>query len=197
MPADRPQVEIRSRAELRSWLYANHAISEGIWLVRWKKATGDAYVSYDDVVEEALCFGWIDSQPRALDDERSMLLLTPRKPTSRWSKANRERIARLDAAGLLAPAGAAAVAAAKSNGAGEALEGVEALEEPDELRAALDAVPVARTAWEGFPRSTRRGILEWILAAKRAEKRSARIRQTVEEAAVGRRANQWRQPSGR
>lgn len=194
MPADRPTLEVTSRRQLRQWLEHNHATSAGVWLVRWKKGTGHDYVTYDDVVEEALCFGWIDSQPRALDDQRSMLLLTPRKPTSRWSKLNRARVTRLDEAGLLTSAGRAAVDFAKTSGTWSALDEVEALSEPDDLRGALDANPQAREAWDQFPRSTRRAILEWILSAKRTDTRRARIDKTVSEAAIGRRANQWRQP---
>ena len=163
----------------------------------WKKGSGGPHVPYGDVVEEALCFGWVDSLPRKLDDQRSQLLVTPRKPGSRWSKLNRERVERLSAAGRMAPAGLAVVEAAKADGTWTALDAVEALEEPGDLRAALDAEPEARRQWDAFPRSTRRGILEWILAAKRPETRAARVRETAEQAARGVRANQWRQPGGR
>ena len=154
------QVTVRSRGEWRSWLEEHHAESPGIWLVAFKKASGGPHVSYDELVEEALCFGWVDSLPRKLDDERSQLLMTPRRPRSGWSRSNKLRVERLSAAGLMAPAGLAAIETAKANGAWEALDAVENLSEPDDLRAALDADAAARRHWDAFPPSARRGILE-------------------------------------
>ncbi|MGI8440072.1 MAG: YdeI/OmpD-associated family protein, partial [Thermoleophilaceae bacterium] len=127
---------------------------------------------------------------------RSQLLVTPRKRGSRWSKANKDRIEQLTAAGLMAPAGLAAVERAKADGSWSALDAVEALIEPDDLRAALDGDEEARRQWDGFPPSTRRGILEWILAAKRPPTRVKRVTETVTLAAEGVRANQWRPPTG-
>ena len=162
--------------------------------MRFKKGHGPT-VAYDDVVQEALAFGWVDSQPRVLDADRSQLLLTPRKPGSRWSRANKQRIATLRAQGLIAPAGEAAVARAQADGTWDALTEVEALAEPDDLREALDREPGARENWDRFPRSTRRAILEWILAARRPETRARRVSETAEKAARNIRANQWRQRS--
>jgi uncharacterized protein YdeI (YjbR/CyaY-like superfamily) len=190
------QLHVNTRAEWRAWLATNHTSTSGIWLVTWKKATGRPRPSYDDIVEEALCAGWVDSLPRTLDDERSQLLITRRKPRSNWSRINQDRVKRLTAAGLMLPNGLAVVETAKSDGNWAALDQVETLAEPDQLRAALDAAPAARTAWDGFPRSTRRAILEWIGDARTTATRDNRIATTVSEAAVGRRANQWRQPSG-
>lgn len=191
MSDDYPEVVVGSRAQWRDWLTANHDRVAGIWLVRFKRHVADHHVTYDAAVEEALCFGWVDSRPRRVDDDRSALLMTPRKATARWSAANKERVERLTAAGSMTAAGLAAVETAKANGAWQALDSVERLEEPDDLAAALDAVPAARAAWDGFPPSARRGILEWILDAKRAPTRAKRIAETVSEAADGRRANQW------
>lgn len=190
------QVEVTSRSELRQWLQSNHASSPGIWLVTFKKSSGGPHVSYDEIVQEALCFGWIDSRPRKVDDQRTGLLLTPRKPGSRWSRPNKQRVERLLSAGLMAPAGLAAVEAAKSDGAWAALDEVENLIEPDDLARALDANPGARQTWDGFPPSARRGILEWILDAKRPDTRGRRIAETVSEAAAGRRANRWPRTPG-
>jgi uncharacterized protein YdeI (YjbR/CyaY-like superfamily) len=174
------QVEVTSAAELRQWLEANHATSPGIWLVSYKKAAGDRYLSYEDLVCEALCWGWIDSKARPLDDLRSQLLLTPRKPASKWSRPNKIRIAALEAAGRMAPPGRAVVEAAKVSGTWSALDDVENLVEPADLKAALDRVPQARRNWDGFPRSPRRASLEWIAAAKRPETRARRITETVD-----------------
>ena len=190
------EVEVGSRAQWRAWLAEHHASSPGIWLVTWKSGHGP-HVPYGDVVDEALCFGWVDSRPRTVDAARSSRLLTPRRPGSSWSRVNKERVERLVAEGLMALAGLAAVDAARRDGSWTALDEVEQLREPDDLRAALAAAAAARAAWDGFPRSTRRAILEWIGAAKTARTREKRVATTVAEAAVGRRANQWRQPGGR
>ena len=177
------QVEVTSAAELRQWLEANHATSPGIWLVSYKKAAGDRYLSYEDLVCEALCWGWIDSKARSLDDLRSQLLLTPRKPASKWSRPNKIRIAQLEAAGRMAPPGRAVVEAAKASGTWTALDDVENLVEPAELTAALNATPEARRNWDAFPRSVRRATLEWLAAAKRPETRDRRVAEIVDLAA--------------
>jgi uncharacterized protein YdeI (YjbR/CyaY-like superfamily) len=119
-----------------------------------------------------------------------MLLLTPRKPRSNWSRSNKERVERLTAAGRMQPAGRAAVEVAKARGTWTALDAAQALVEPDDLRAALDADPAARRHWEAFPRSTRRAILEWIGNARRAETRAGRVAETARLSAQNVRANQ-------
>jgi len=182
----------KTRAEWRAWLGAHHARSEGVWLVFFKKATGKPRVTYDEAVEEALCFGWIDSKPGKLDEERSMLYFAPRKPGSGWSKPNKERVARLLEAGLMAPAGLAKVEAAKRDGSWNALDAVEALTIPPDLEAALATNETARVHFSAFPRSVKRGILEWIVSAKKPETRAKRIQETVTLAAENKRANQWR-----
>ncbi len=196
MSEDYPRVPVTDRAAWRAWLREHHASARGVWLVNGRKGSSKPHLPYDEVVEEALCFGWVDSQPRKLDDESSMLLVTPRKRGSRWSRLNKQRIERLESAGLMTAAGADAVARAKADGTWEALDRVEELHEDADLRAALDATPDARRHWDAFPPSTRRGILEWILAAKRPETRAKRIRETADQAARNIRANQWRQPGG-
>jgi uncharacterized protein YdeI (YjbR/CyaY-like superfamily) len=183
-----PQLEITSRADWRAWLADHHAQSTGVLAVTYTKTSGGPYVPYDDLVEEALAFGWIDSQVRKLDQERTQLLMTPRKPKSNWSRPNKERVARLTAAGLMAPAGLAAVKLAQETGTWTALDAVENLEEPDDLRAALDATPGAREHWDAFSRSAKRGILEWILTAKKPETRARRIGETARLAAENVRA---------
>lgn len=95
------QVQAETREQWRDWLARNHATSPGVWLVTWKKASGRPYLAYADIVEEALAFGWVDSQPKTIDDQRSARLLTPRKPGSNWSRLNKQRIERLTAAGLM------------------------------------------------------------------------------------------------
>ena len=123
------QVLVESREQWRSWLQEHAGSSTGIWLVTWKKGHGP-HVGYDDVVDEALCFGWVDSQPRSIGDARSSRLLTPRRPGSSWSRLNKQRVERLFAAGLMAPAGLAAIAKAQQDGSWAALDQVEDLHEP-------------------------------------------------------------------
>jgi len=188
------QVQTETRDQLRDWLARNHATSPGIWLVTWKKTSGRPHLAYDDIVEEALAFGWVDSQPRNVDGQRSARLLTPRKPGSNWSRLNKQRVERLLAAGLMQPAGLAAIAVAKANGRWTALDQTETLAEPADLAAVLDADPAARRYWDAFPRSARRAILEWIGNARTDATRQARIERTASDAARGIRANQWRQP---
>lgn len=186
------QFHPKTRAEWREWLAANHASASGVWAISYKKAANKRIVSYDELVEEALCFGWVDSKGGKLDDLRSMLYFAPRKGGSGWSKPNKARIERMLAAGMMMPAGLAKLEVAKADGSWSLLDGVEALEVPDDLAAALAALPSARANWDAFPRSAKRGILEWILQARRAETRAARISETATLAARNERANQWR-----
>jgi len=191
MPDEFEQVEVQSREDLRRWLKRHHGRAESIWLVTFKKPAGDAYLPYDDLVEEALCFGWIDSRPKALDAERSMRLLSPRKTGSAWSRANRERVERLIGEGLMAPAGLARVEAAKRDGSWDRLAAVEAGVVPGDLRAALRRHRGATAHFEAFPPSSKRIILEWIESAKRPETRANRIAETAEKAARNERANHY------
>jgi uncharacterized protein YdeI (YjbR/CyaY-like superfamily) len=181
-----------TRTEWRAWLEQNHTRKEGVWLVTYKKATGKPRVEYGESVEEALCFGWVDSKGNKLDEERSLLWFAPRKNGSNWSASNKERVERLIAAGLMAPAGLARIEAAKADGSWNALDAVEALEIPPDLQAVLGSYSAARQNFEAFPRSVKRAILEWISNAKRPETRAKRIEETARLAQENIRANQWR-----
>jgi uncharacterized protein YdeI (YjbR/CyaY-like superfamily) len=191
-----PTVEITSRAELRRWLKANHGRSGSVWLVTWKKPSPH-HVPYDAIVEEVLCFGWIDSQPRLLDADRSMVRLSPRRPKSGWSAVNKKRIERLLASGLMQPAGLAAIEEAKRTGTWSVLDSAHAGEIPADLAAAFKRHKGSAAQFDAFPPSTRKAILEWIGLAKKAETRAARVEETATLAARGERANQWRKPPGR
>jgi uncharacterized protein YdeI (YjbR/CyaY-like superfamily) len=182
----------KTRSAWRAWLAKHHELGEDVWLISWKKISGKPPIPYNDLVEEALCFGWIDCKPNELDEQRSMLWFAPRKLGSGWSKLNKERIAALMAAGHMAPAGLAKVEAAKKDGSWSALDAVEALEIPTDLVTAFAKHTMAATNFEQFPRSVKRGILEWIGNAKTAATRSKRIHETADLAAVNERANQWR-----
>lgn len=193
MPKPPPNsVHPKTRAEWRQWLAANHTRTEGVWLVSYKKATGKQAFDYVAAVEEALCFGWVDSKGNKLDDERTLLWMAPRKPRSGWAATNKERVARLIAAGLMHPAGLAKIEAAKQDGSWSALDSATALEVPPDLQQALDANPAAAKNFAAFPPSARRAILEWIGSAKRPETRAKRVEETARLAAENKRANQWR-----
>lgn len=194
MPAKPPanSVHSKSRAAWRTWLHKHHEQEMGVWLISYKKATGKARMEYEDIVEEALCFGWIDSTARTLDDERTMLYVAPRKKGSGWSRPNKERIERLLAAGLMEPAGLARIQAAKRDGSWSKLDSVEALEVPRDLATALARYKEAAANFEAFPRSAKRGILEWIVNARKPETGQKRIDETARLAARNERANQWR-----
>lgn len=186
------QVEIRSRGELRDWLGCHHGRTKGVWLVSFKKGSKH-YLTYDDLVEECLCFGWVDSLPRTLDEHRSMRYIAPRKAGSAWSQRNKERVENLIRDGLMTPAGLTKVEAAKEDGSWVFLDDVEAGQMPDDLAAALASYPSARINFDRFPPSSRRLILEWIKQAKRPETRAKRIAETAAKAEDNIRANHYRQ----
>ncbi len=186
-------VDVRSRAAWRKWLRANHGRADGAWLVVYKKSSGQRLMSYDDMVEEALCFGWIDSKPRKLDDRRSLLWFAPRKANTGWSAHNKRRVRRLIRDRKMAPAGLALVKQAMADGSWNRLDSVDALEVPSDLLKALREHEGAEASFTVFPRSVKRSILEWIQNAKKEDTRARRILQTARLAARGIRANQWRQ----
>jgi uncharacterized protein YdeI (YjbR/CyaY-like superfamily) len=178
-------VEVTSRKQLRTWLARHHTRTEGIWLVHWKKATPAKYIGYDAIVEEALCQGWIDSLPRKLDNERTMIYLSPRKPKSVWSKMNKDRVERLIASGLMCTAGQKAIDRAKANGSWTAIAAVEALVMPDDLASALKKDPVARRQFEAYPNSVRKAVLQQLANARTEATRLKRIAVVVQCAAQG------------
>ncbi|MBL0899668.1 MAG: YdeI/OmpD-associated family protein [Reyranella sp.] len=182
------RVEVVSRAQWRAWLSRHHGQTESVWVVTWKKGRGP-HVPYGDIRDEALCFGWIDSRPARLDEDRSMILLSPRKPGSGWSGVNKARVAVLEAEGRMAAPGHAKVEAARRDGSWVALDTASALTIPSDLARALGEYPRAAERFAAFPPSARRGILEWIAAAKRPETRARRIAETASLAARGVRAN--------
>ena len=185
---DLEQVLVTSRAELRAWLEANADTSPSIWLVTYKRATGKPAPTYDDIVEEALCFGWIDSTVRTRDEQTSMLLLSSRKPRSTWSAVNKARLEHLLPSGLMTERGLRAIEVGKANGSWEVLDSVERLEIPDDLAEALDAQPSAREFFDGMPPGARKQNLWFVISAKRPGTRAARIEKIVAASAEGRRA---------
>lgn len=162
------------------WLAASHMQDEGVWLVSWKPRTGRPAIPYQAAVEEALCFGWVDSTYRSLDDERGMLWYAPRRKGSLWAASNKERVGRLEAQGRMTGAGRAAIKAAKADGSWSLLEPVEALTVPDDLSAAFAERPEAEGHWEAFTPTAKRAYLLWIYTAKREDTRDRRVRETAE-----------------
>ena len=167
------------RKEWRDWLKENHDKLSGIWFVYFKKQTGKPRVTYDEAVEEALCFGWIDSLPRKVDENLSKLLFTPRKPNSVWSKLNKTRIEKLIESGSMTEIGLAKIESAKKDGSWNTLDASDNLEIPQDLAQALAANEVAAKNFAAFSDAVKRVILSWIFSAKRDATRAARIEKTV------------------
>jgi len=182
---DFPKREFRSRQEIRDWLKAHHATADTFWLVSFKKHVTDRYVPYGDIVEELLCFGWIDTRTRRLDDDRTMLLVAPRKPGSSWSAPNKKRVAKLEKAGLMTPAGRKPIDAAKRDGSWSFLDDIENVLIPDDLVSALQKNKTAQREFDRFNKSAKKVILLWIKTAKRSETRAKRVYETVRLAAKG------------
>ena len=173
------------RAAWRAWLETNAETTAAVWLVVYKKGSGQPSITWDEAVEEALCFGWIDSKAKPIDDLRYRQYFSPRKPTSVWSKVNKARIERLIADGLMREPGLRAIATAKANGSWSVLDDVEALVIPDDLAAAFAESPGAREAFDRLSRTNRRNTLQWIATAKRPQTRAKRIATIVSGGAEG------------
>jgi len=173
-------LDVRTRAEWRQWLATQHASSPGIWLVRHKHHTGTQWMSYEDMVCEALCFGWIDSLVKRLDDKRYAIRVTPRRPTSKWSDLNRRRWKELEAAGLLAEPGLAAAPTAKTYAPKPAIP-----ELPAYLARAFKTKPAAWKFFQTLSARNRRDFVVWIHLAKRPETREKRIRESIELLSAG------------
>jgi uncharacterized protein YdeI (YjbR/CyaY-like superfamily) len=165
--------EPADRAAWRSWLDRNHATSQGVWLIFRKGAARQ--LTYDASVEEALCYGWIDSTLNPIDATRYMQLFTPRKAKSGWSRLNKRRALRLIADGLMTAAGREKIAAAKRDGSWKALDAVESLKMPADFRAALDANRDAKANYDALTASAKKRYLHWITGAKRPDTRARRV----------------------
>lgn len=185
-------VLFESRSEWRKWLERNAASNSGIWVVTNKKNSGLPRLEYEEIVQEALCFGWIDSKPRKLDEVRSMLWCAPRKAGSGWSKKNKLRAERLISEGLMADIGLQKIEQSKADGSWFALDDVENLVIDTDLATEFSRYNRAASYFAAFPRFTQRAILEWISQAKKPETRAKRIEETARLAANNERANQWR-----
>lgn len=181
-------VRIKSRADWRKWLEKNHTLKQDIWIVIYKKHTGKDWLSLEEAVKEALCFGWIDSTLRSIDDESYMLRFSPRRPNSVWSKINRERAVCLIEERRMTQAGLAAIEIAKLNGQWDkAYSSKEKPELPDDLIQALQEDDLAWTNFCKLSNSNQLMYVNWVETAKRDVTRRRRIQQVVEQSARGER----------
>lgn len=186
-PEEVERISAADASAFRAWLTVNHASASAVWLVFSKEASSRPSVSPSDAMDEALCFGWVDSKVGRIDDERYEQYFTPRKPTSAWSTLNKERATQLIAEGRVEEPGMRAIEIAKENGFWTILDGPNALLVSDDLAIALEASPAARRGYQAFTSSTKRAVLSWIALAKRPDTRARRIAETVAAAADGRR----------
>jgi uncharacterized protein YdeI (YjbR/CyaY-like superfamily) len=177
----------RDREAWRRWLSVHHDKASEIWLAYYKKGTGKKSVTYDEALDEALCFGWIDSVIRSLDAEKYMQRWTPRRPGSVWSAANKKRLAKLSAEGRMGEAGLDKAKAAKRDGSWAKIDAIDPnLKTPAELLDALEAKPGAREKFDALPPSQRKLWSSWIHSAKRAETKNRRAEAAGEWIAAGR-----------
>lgn len=184
-----------NRREWRRWLKQNGSDSRGVWVVIYKKHSGEARLTYPEAVEEALCFGWIDSTPNKVDTKRYVQYFAPRRPRSIWSQLNKKRVQQLIREGRMAAPGLEKINAAKKDGSWRALDAIDQLIVPTDLAKSLTVNAEAKKNFEAFSVSSRKIILYWIHSARKPETRARRIEEVVSKAARNIRANHYR-PAG-
>ena len=182
----------KSRADWRKWLEKNHQSKHSIWLVYFKSSTKVPSVSWSEAVDEALCFGWIDSTKKTIDKERYMQYFSKRKPNSTWSKINKEKIAKLIQDNLMRKAGFDSIETAKQNGTWSIMDDVEKLIIPEDLSIALNKNESSMEFFQNQSKSIKKAMLHWVVIAKRSETRKKRIAEIARLAAKGLRPNQFR-----
>lgn len=172
-----------SRTDWRQWLQENHGSKQAVWLVQYKKKANIPTISWSESVDEALCFGWIDSIRKTLDDEKFIQFFSKRKPKGTWSKINKEKIKQLIDEGLMMPTGYESIEKAKQNGSWTILDEVEELLIPDDLEREFETKAGSKDFFQGLSKSIRKAILQWIVLAKQQETRQKRINEIAELAA--------------
>jgi uncharacterized protein YdeI (YjbR/CyaY-like superfamily) len=180
-----PTIRPKSRADWRKWLQKNHITSDSVWLIYHKKNSKTPSLPWDEAVEEALCFGWIDSKRQAVDETTFRQFFGKRKSNSTWSKINKEKVERLIRERLMTKAGLAVIENAKKNGSWTILDDVEELIVPPDLGNALKKTKNAAKYFTGLSRSNKRAILLWLVMAKRPETRQKRIDEVAAFAGKG------------
>ena len=181
-----------SQQEWRQWLQGNHRSKQSVWLVYYKKKAGMPTITWSEAVDEALCFGWIDSQAKPVDEEKYMQFFCRRKPNGTWSKVNKEKIKQLVEAGLITQAGLETIAAAQQNGSWTILDEVEELIIPEDLAKAFDTRPGAQDYFLSLSKSVRKAILQWLVLARQASTREKRISEIAESAGQKLKPKQFR-----
>ncbi len=183
----------KSQKAWRDWLSKYHNKEKSVWLIIYKKESGTPSVYYPEAVDEALCFGWIDSKPNKRDEESYYQFFAKRNPKSNWSKVNKTKVERLIKAKQMTEAGLVLIELAKKSGTWTALDEIENLSLPIDLELLFKKNKTVYKNWEAFPRSSKRGILEWIGNAKKPETKQKRIEETVNLAEKNIKANHPRQ----
>jgi uncharacterized protein YdeI (YjbR/CyaY-like superfamily) len=183
------KVTVASLDQLRDWLAANHMRTESFWLVRWKKATPDKFIDRLAVLDELICWGWIDGIARKLDDVQTMQLISPRQQQA-WAQTYKDRAARLESEGRMQEPGRAAIARSKQLGLWDAYAEVDRLEVPDDLAAALQTNSSADAFFTDTAPSYRRNVLRWLASAKKPDTRQKRIDLIVETSALAKKIPQ-------
>jgi uncharacterized protein YdeI (YjbR/CyaY-like superfamily) len=181
-----------NRQQWRQWLQENHDVKHSVWLLYFKKSSNKPSLSWSDAVDEALCFGWIDSKRQTIDEEKFRQYFCRRKPKSTWSKINKDKIERLTEAGLMAQAGFDSIETAKLNGSWSILDEVENLIIPEDLEKAFQTRAGSKSYFLNLSMSNRRVILQWLVLAKREQTRQKRIREIAELAGQGLKPRQFR-----
>ena len=173
-----------NQQEWRQWLHKNHRTKQSVWLVYYKKNSGKSSITWSQAVDEALCFGWIDSTARPLDEEKYIQFFCRRKPKSNWSRINKAKVEQLIEQQLMMPAGYESIEIAKQNGSWTILDDVEELKIPEDLEVSFNAKPGAKEFFLSLSKSVKKSMLQWVVLAKRPETRQNRIEQITESAAI-------------
>ncbi|WP_236975048.1 YdeI/OmpD-associated family protein [Membranihabitans maritimus] len=181
----------KNQSEWRKWLTKNHRSKKSVWLMYFRVSSQVPSVSWSEAVDEALCFGWIDSTKKSIDEERYIQYFSKRKPTSTWSKINKEKVSKLIQQGRMTDAGYETIRTAKQNGTWSIMDDIENLIIPKELKIALGENNIAKNYFESQSKSTMKGMLYWIVIAKRKETRQKRIDEIVRLASQGKRPKQF------
>jgi uncharacterized protein YdeI (YjbR/CyaY-like superfamily) len=182
----------KNRADWRKWLEKNHQSAQSVWLIQFKASTKVASLTWSEAVDEALCFGWIDSTRRPFNEESYMQYFSKRKPKSMWSRINKEKVAQLIQNNLMTEAGLASIETAKENGSWTFLDAIEALIVPEDLAAALAKHKGALKYFDSLSKSAKKILLHWVISAKRQETRQNRILEITECASENLKPKQFR-----
>lgn len=175
----------KDQKEWRAWLSSNHIKEDSVWLIIYKQGSASPNITWSEAVDEALCFGWIDSTKKPIDEEKYMQYFGKRKAKSTWSKINKDKIEVLQKNGLMKPAGLKCIEVAKENGSWTILDSVEQLIIPEDLEEAFKQHPNSKAFFIGLSKSIKKGMLYWVISAKRPETRAKRIQEIVEKTSQG------------